>query len=157
MAEAYLPRGMYFEDFAVGQKIVTRGRTITEADVVGFAGLSGDFNPMHTDAEYSKGHLFEQRVAHGLLVLSVVSGLAYQLGIIDGTVLAFREVDEWKFSLPTFIGDTVRAELEIIELKPAARLGGGIVSLKVRVLNQADAVCQRGTWRMLVASRPAQG
>ncbi len=155
MSEEYRPRGLYFEDFQVGQKIVTRGRTVTEADIVRFAGISGDFNPMHTDAEYGKGHMFGQRVAHGLLVLSIASGLAYQLGIIDGTVLAFREIDEWKFSTPTFIGDTVRVELEVTELKPAERLGGGIVSLKARVLNQKNEVCQRGTWRMLIASRPA--
>ncbi|MCZ7544751.1 MAG: MaoC/PaaZ C-terminal domain-containing protein [Anaerolineae bacterium] len=155
MTEAYQPRGLYFEDFEIGQKIVTQGRTITEADVVNFAGVSGDFNPMHTNAEYMKGHMFGQRVAHGLLVLSVASGLAYQLGIIDGTVLAFREIDEWKFSTPTLIGDTVRVELEVTELKPAARLGGGVVSLKARIFNQKDEVCQRGTWKMLIASRPA--
>lgn len=154
MSQGYQPRGLYFEDFQIGQKIVTQGRTITEADIVNFAGLSGDFNPMHTNAEYMKGHMFGQRVAHGLLVMSIASGLAYQLGIIDGTVLAFREIDEWKFSLPTLIGDTVRAELEVTELKPAERLGGGLVSLKVRVLNQEDKVCQRGVWQMLVASRP---
>jgi acyl dehydratase len=111
---------------------------------------------MHTDAEYMRGHMFGQRVAHGLLVLSIAGGLAFQLGIVDGTVLAFREVDEWKFSLPTLIGDTVHAEMEVTELKPAARLGGGLVTLKTRVFNQKGEVCQRGNWTMLIASRPAE-
>jgi acyl dehydratase len=154
MSETYQPRGLYFEDFEIGQKIATRGRTITETDIVGFAGVSGDFNPMHTDREYMKTHLLEKRVAHGLLVLGIASGLAYQLGIIDGTVLAFREVDEWKFSLPVYINDTVRAEIEVTELKEQRRLGGGLVTMKVRVLNQDDKVVQRGLWKMIVMSRP---
>jgi 3-hydroxybutyryl-CoA dehydratase len=155
MGEGYQPRGMYFEDFEVGQKVVSRGRTITEADIVNYAGVSGDFNPMHTDAEYGAETMFGQRVAHGLLVLSVAVGLGYQLGFLDGTILAFRELD-CKFALPTLIGDTVHLEAEVAELKPMARLGGGKVTLEARVLNQDDKVCQRGKWKMLIASRPAE-
>ncbi|MFN2196995.1 MAG: MaoC/PaaZ C-terminal domain-containing protein, partial [Anaerolineales bacterium] len=101
------PRGKYFEEFEVGQRIVTAGRTVTEADVVTFAGLSGDFNQMHVDAEYSAKSMFGQRVAHGLLGLSIASGLAVQTGVLEGTILAFREITEWKFSRPIFLGDTI--------------------------------------------------
>ena len=101
----YQPKGLYFEDFEVGVKLRTAGRTITEADIVAFAGLSGDFNQIHTNAEYAAADTFGRRVAHGLLVQSIATGLAVQSGVIEGTVLAFRELDA-KFSLPVFIGDT---------------------------------------------------
>jgi acyl dehydratase len=154
MTGSFEPRGHYFEDFAVGQQVVTAGRTIAEADIVHFAGLSGDFNQIHTDAAYAAETMFGERIAHGLLVLSIATGLAVQTGFIEGTVLAFREV-EWKFSRPVLIGDTVHAELEIVELKALPRLGGGSVSMKVSVANQRGEVVQRGQWDMLVQSRLA--
>ena len=149
------PRGMYFEDFQIGQQIVTAGRTITEADIMAFAGLSGDFNQLHTDAEFAKATPFGQRIAHGLLVTSIASGLAAQTGILEGTTIAFREISEWKFSKPVFIGDTVRVVLEVVDLKPARRLGGGVVSIKVDVRNQRDETVMRGVWAVIMASRPA--
>ena len=151
----YQPRGMYFEDFALGQRIVTAGRTITEADIVTFAGLSGDFNQLHTDAEFAKNTPFGQRIAHGLLVTAVASGLAAQTGILEGTTIAFREIREWKFARPVFIGDTVHVVLEVTGLKPAPRLGGGVVDIKVSVRNQRDETVMRGVWAVIMASRPA--
>lgn len=151
----YQPRGRYFEEFEVGQTIVTAGRTITEGDIVRFAGLSGDFNQIHTDASYAEAGMFGERIAHGLLVLSIASGLAVQTGMIEGTVLAFREL-EWKFSRPVMIGDTVHAVIEVVETKALARLGGGNVTMKVSVLNQRDEVVHRGTWVMLVQSEAAE-
>lgn len=148
------PIGLYFEDFEVGMTLRTRGRTITEADIVNFATLTGDFNPMHTDAEYMKTHMMGQRVAHGMLTLSYAVGLIYQLGVIERTGLAFRSVD-MKFSLPVFIGDTVHAELAITELKEMKRLGGGTVVIEVKVVNQEGKAVQSGALTMLVASRPA--
>ncbi len=144
---------MYFEEFEAGQTITSVGRTITEADVVNFAALSGDWSQIHTNAEYAARHPFGQRVAHGLLGLSVASALVVRLGFIEDTVLAFREIGEWKFSLPTFIGDTIYVRSTVTETKPMRRLGGGLVSLKVEVLNQEDKVTQRGTWGVLVKSR----
>ncbi len=120
-------QGMYFEEFEVGQRITSPGRTITEADVVAFAGISGDFNSIHTDAEYAKDGAFGQRVAHGLLVISIVSGLAVRTGIMEGTVIAFREIKNWKFSQPVFIGDTIHIIMEVKEKKAMPRLGGGSV------------------------------
>ncbi len=148
----YEPRGLYFEDFAIGQKVVTAGRTVTEADIVTFAGLSGDFNQIHTDAAYSAEYDFGQRIAHGLLVQSIATGLAVRTGVIEGTVLAFRELSA-KFSLPTFIGDTVHAVIEITNKKALPRLGGGNVTMKYTVLNQDGKVVQRGDWIMLVKTR----
>ena len=148
----YKPRGLHFEEFEVGQKIGTAGRTITEADVVRFAGLTGDFNQIHTDAVYAADSIFERRVAHGMLVLSVATGLAVQTGFIEGTTLAFREVST-KFKTPVFFGDTVRVEIEITALKALARLGGGNVTMKYRVLNQHDETVMRGNWVMLIKAK----
>ncbi len=147
-------RGMFFEEFAVGQKVRSAGRTVTESDVVAFAGLSGDFNQIHTDAEYARSTPFGQRVAHGLCVMSIASGLAVQTGIMEGTVLAFREILEWKFSLPVFFGDTIAVELEVIETKSLPRLGGGAVTIILDVLNQAGKTVQKGRWSVLMLSRP---
>lgn len=154
-APSFEQRGLYFDQFELGHSVETVGRTVTEADVVNFAGLSGDYNQIHTDAAYAAGYLFGQRVAHGLLVLSIASGLAVRTGVIDGTVLAFREVVSWKFSKPVFLGDTVRARLVVIDKKAMSRLGGGAVTMKVTVLNQNDETVQRGEWIMLVASQPS--
>jgi 3-hydroxybutyryl-CoA dehydratase len=153
MAARYEPRGRYFEEFAEGQQVVTAGRTVTEGDIVRFAGLSGDFNQIHTDAAYAAEAMFGERIAHGLLVLAIATGLAVQTGIIEGTVLAFRELD-WKFSRPVLIGDTVRAEIEIVEAKALPRLGGGNVRMKVSVVNQRGEVVHRGHWDMLVQRKP---
>ena len=147
-------RGMYFEEFAVGQKVVTMSRTVTETDVVSFAGLTGDFNQIHTDAHYAASTPFGQRIAHGLCVMSIASGLATLTGIMEGTVLAFREVMEWKFSKPVFFGDTIHGELEIVETKGYPRLGGGAVIIKVDVKNHKGEVVQGGKWNVLMMSRP---
>jgi len=147
--------GLYFEEFDAGQTLTTPARTITETDVVAFAALSGDWNAIHTDAEFAREGMFGQRVAHGLLVLSIASGLATRAGFLEGTALAFREIGEWKFSLPVFFGDTVRVRCTVLETRPMRRLGGGMVTLKVEILNQRDEVTQRGTWGVLVKSRVA--
>lgn len=147
-------RGMYFEEFAVGQKITTAARTVTESDVITFAGLSGDFNQIHTDAEFSKTTPFKQRVAHGLLVVSIASGLAMRTGVLEGTVLAFREINSWKFSSPVFLGDTIYVVLDILETKALPRLGGGSVVIELTVKNQRGETPMKGTWTVLVTNKP---
>lgn len=149
-------QGMFFEEFEVGQKITSPGRTITEADVVTFAGLSGDSNAIHTDAEFAKGTAFGQRVAHGLLGVSIVSGLAMRTGIMEGTVIAFREIKDWKFSLPVFIGDTIHVILDVKEKKAMPRLGGGSILLSLDVRNQDDQTVMKGIWTVLVRSEAAE-
>ena len=146
--------GMYFEEFSVGKKIVTGNRTVTSDDIMKFAELTGDNNRIHTDAEFSKTTPFGQRVAHGLLGLSLASGLAWQTGILDGTVIAFREVTEWKFTKPIFINDQVHADLSITETKALPRIGGGSVVLEVELKNQKDEALMKGSWNILVLSKP---
>lgn len=144
-------RGRYFEEFEVGDTLETASRTITETDVVQFAGLSGDYNQLHTDAEYAANTMFGERVAHGLLGLSIVSGLSSRLGFGEGTVEAFTSL-EWKFRGPIKLGDTIRARLEVKRRKEMVRLGGGFVVLDVVVLNQDDETVQKGSWTLLVRS-----
>ena len=146
--------GLYFEQFETGMEIKTLARTVTEADIVRFAGLSGDFNRIHTDAEYAAGTPFGQRVAHGLLVAAIASGLAVQTRFLEDTILAFREIAQWKFSRPVYIGDTVHVALRVAEKKALPRLGGGSVNLDLYVKNQRGETVQQGRWVMLVQSAP---
>ena len=146
--------GLYYEEFQVGQRITTVGRTIAESDIMTFAGLSGDYNQLHTDAEYGRQSNFGQRIAHGLLGLSITSGLAMRTGILEGTVIAFREISGWKFTKPVFIGDTIHAELIVTETKPYPRLNGGSVTIDFDVRNQKDETVMKGTWTVIVASKP---
>jgi len=148
--------GRYFEEFVVGEKTITEKRTITEADIMEFARLSGDVNRIHTDPEFSKTTPFGKQIAHGLLGMSIASGLAWETGILDGTVIAFREVKEWKFVKPVFIGDTIYTELETIETKALPRIGGGSVTITLEVKNQNDEVCHRGTWVVLMMIKPKE-
>jgi acyl dehydratase len=145
---------MYFEEFQVGQRIVSAGRTVTESDIVSFAGLSGDFTAIHTDAEYSKTTPAGQRIAHGLLVLSIASGLAAQTGLLEGTVMVFREISEWKFIKPVVIGDTIHVEMEVTETKALPRIGGGSVAITLSVINQRGEATMKGVWSVLMMSRP---
>ncbi len=118
-----------------------------------FAGLSGDYNQLHTDAEFAKGTLYGGRIAHGLLGLSVASGLASRLGFAEGTAEAFTSL-EWKFRGPVKIGDTIRARLRVGRKKEMQRLRGGFVVFDVVLLNQDDETVQKGTWTILVKSAP---
>jgi len=146
--------GKYFDEFEVGMNFVSPGRTVTESDIVNFAGLSGDYTQIHTDVEFSKSTPVGQRVAHGLLGLSIASGLAVRTGVLEGTVIAFREINEWKFIKPIFIGDTVRVSLSVLETKELRRIGGGAVNIELRLLNQNDDTVMKGIWKVLVASKP---
>ena len=148
--------GKYFEEFVVGEKVVTEKHTMTEDDIMTFAKLSGDDNRIHTDPEFSKTTPFGQQIAHGLLGLSIASGLSWKTGLMDGTVIAFREVREWKFVKPLFIGDTFYNELETMEVKALPRIGGGSVTIKMEVKNQIDEVCHRGIWVVLIMSKPKE-
>ena len=149
-------RGLYFEEFEVGQKIVTVGRTVAEGDIFSFAGFSGDYNQMHTDAEFAKDTPFGQRVAHGLLGLSIASGLAMRTGVLEGTVIAFREINNWKFIAPVFIGDTIHVAMEVMETKALPRIGGGSVIITLDVKKQSGETVMKGNWTVLVLSKPQQ-
>ena len=149
------PRGLYFEEFTTGLTITSPGRTITEADVVGFAALTGDWTRLHTDAVYAAQKPFGQRIAHGMLGLSFASALAVRMGFLEETLLVFREISNWKFVLPIFLGDTIHVQAVVHETRAVPRLSGGLVILEIEVLNQNDKVVQRGSWSVLVKSRPS--
>lgn len=144
---------LYFEDLQIGMTMITKGRTITESDIVNFAGLSGDFNPLHTDAEYAAKTEFGQRIAHGALGLSIATGLANQLGFMEGTVIAFTALD-WKYRAPIFIGDTIHVEITVNQSKAVPTSGGGFVIFGVKVVKQDNTVTQEGKWTLVVRSRP---
>ncbi|MBI3913862.1 MAG: MaoC family dehydratase N-terminal domain-containing protein [Chloroflexi bacterium] len=143
---------MYFEEFTVGLEVITQGRTITETDIVNFAGISGDYNAIHTDAEFSKNTPFGERISHGLLGLSVATGLGMQLGFLDGTVIAFIGL-EWKFKNPIKIGDTIHMTAKVKQTKAMKAMGGGFVIFDARVLNQRNEVAQQGEWTLLMKSK----
>jgi len=144
-------RGLYFEEFAIGQEMESPARTVTEADIVLFAGLSGDYNQLHTDAEFAKRTPYGQRIAHGLLGLSIASGLAARAGFIEGTAQAFLGL-EWKFKGPILIGDTIRLKAKVAKLRPMPSMSGGMVVFAVSVSNQREQVVQHGEWNLLVIS-----
>jgi 3-hydroxybutyryl-CoA dehydratase len=148
-------RGRYFEEFDVGEEVISFGRTVTEADIVAFAALTGDWNPLHTDARYAAGTMFGQRIAHGLLGLSIASGLAVRLGFMEGTVEAFLGLD-WDFRAPIYIGDTIYMKAQVKEKKPIRRLGGGIITFYVEVVKQDGKVAQRGEWKVLIRSKSSE-
>lgn len=142
-------RGLLFDQLDLGRTFATRGRTITPADIDNFAALSGDFNPLHTDEQYAAGTVFRSRIAHGLLVQSVASGLAWQLGIFDGTIAALTEM-VIGFQNPVLPGDAVRLELTVAEKDPAPSSRRGWVRFTARVLNQRDEVVIQGSWTTLM-------
>jgi acyl dehydratase len=140
-----------FEDFAVGDEYESPGRTVTEADIVLFAGLSGDYNVLHTDAEHMKASIFGERIAHGLLGLTVQQGLLGR-GVpgYDGLRL---ETMRWKFKAPIKIGDTIRVRARISATRAAEGPGSGVVVIARQVLNQRDEVVQEGETEHLVERR----
>lgn len=152
MADLRPTQGLFFEEYTVGDAITSQGRTVTEGDIVSFAMLSGDWNPLHTDAEAARQTPYGERIAHGLLVLSMATGLAERLGFMNQTVIGFMGL-EWQFRAAVKIGDTIRVHATVSEMKPMPRLGGGYVTFKVQILNQEDKAAQRGTWTILVKSK----
>jgi acyl dehydratase len=146
----------FYEDYTLGDEFLTPARTVTEADVVLFAGLSGDYNRLHTDAEYSKGMLFGERIAHGLLGLAIVSGLGYRSGIDPDGALAFLGLT-WKFTGPIRFGDTIHAIFRIAALRETSKPDRAIVVEAIRVLNQRGEVVQEGEWTFLVKRRGPGG
>jgi len=144
---------LYFENVEVGTTFTTLRRTITEADIVNFAGVSGDFNPLHMDAEFARDSLFGQRVAHGVLVLGIATGLRQGIGLFDGTLMGLLELRTWRFLAPVFIGDTVRVETEIIELRATSKPDRGVMTQHISVLKQDDTIVQQGELVALLKRR----
>lgn len=144
--------GKYYEDFSIGDVYESPGRTITETDVMNYAGLSGDFNLIHTDAEYAKTTVYGKRVAHGLLGLSITSGLMTRLGIFEGTIIAFLGL-EWNFTGPIFFGDTIHFRMTIEHMRETSKPDRGIIKRKVEVINQDNKVVQEGIMTVMIKRR----
>ncbi|MSV43968.1 MAG: dehydratase [Actinobacteria bacterium] len=138
----------------LGTRWISQRRTITEADVSAFAGLSGDFNPLHVDDVYAAAGPFGRRVVHGLLVLAMATGLRQQMGVFYGVVKAFAEVKSWVFKRPVFIGDTITAVTTVIESRPTSKDTQGVVEQRVDVVNQDGEIVQTGVFVTLIATRP---
>ena len=148
--------GLFFEEFNDGDEFVTPRRTITEADIVMFAGLSGDYNPLHTDEVFAGETMFKRRIAHGMLVLSISTGLGARLGIVDGTAMAFLGIEDWKFKGPVFIGDTVHVKQIVDSKRETSKPDRGIVRFRSQIINQAGDVVQEGIRTLMVRRRPQQ-
>jgi acyl dehydratase len=144
---------VYFEDIQVGEEYASPGRTVTEADVVIFAGLSGDYNVLHTDAEYMKASLFGERIAHGLLGLSIQQGLLER--VVTAQVTGPLAAVKWKFKGPIRIGDTIHVEARVAGKRDGEPAGWGVVTVARRVVNQRGEVVQEGETDHLVGRRPA--
>ena len=144
--------GKHFEDFEIGEEALTAGRTITEADIVNFASLTGDWNEIHTNKELAEHSLFGQRIAHGALVFSVATGLSVRLGQTADTVIAFYGLDRLRFVKPTFIGDTIRVRQKI-ESKSERDDKSGIVTILNEVVNQREEVVVSYTAKVLIKRR----
>lgn len=158
MSHAVLsPEPFYFENLNVGDVFDSPTRTITEADVVNFACLSADFNRLHVDAEYAKGSPFGQRIAHGLLVLAVMSGLVTRMLLnqhLEPSLLGLLDI-QCRFPKPTFIGDTVSVRVEVAEKTETSRPDRGVVAFKREVINQRGEVVVTGVWKLLVRRHAA--
>lgn len=144
--------GLTFEQFETGRRYETPGRTIAEADLVAFAGLSGDFNPLHVDEVFASRSRYGGRIAHGPMLIGMAFGLASRLDLVDGTAIALLAV-EWSFSAPVRIGDTVRARIVVRDKQPTRAPDRGLVVLAFELVNQEDAVVQTGLAKLLVRRR----
>lgn len=141
----------YFEDFQIGMIFDSPARTITETDVVIFAGLSGDYNAIHTDEEFCKSTQFGRRVAHGLLGVSIITGLMSRTGVFEGTAIALLGINNWKFLKPIFIGDTVFVRYTITEKRVSnSNPITGIVNRSYELINQKGEVVQKGEMPVLI-------
>jgi acyl dehydratase len=146
---------LYFEDMPVEASWVSPRRTITEADVVAFAGVSGDFNPLHVDQVFAEKLTYGARIAHGNLVLAVASGLRQQMPIFRGSLRALLEYRSWKFQAPVFFGDTIIVVTTVIEARETKRPDQGVVIQRVDVVNQDNETVQTGELVSLVARKEA--
>ncbi|WP_027718366.1 MaoC/PaaZ C-terminal domain-containing protein [Desulfovirgula thermocuniculi] len=126
----------YFEDFQVGEEFVTKGRTVTDADLVNFAGLSGNFNPIHVDEHFAARTPFKRRVAHGLLTLSVLLGLWDRLGLVEDTVVAHVAMTDVRFVRPVFVGDSLYARIRVLEKQDTGKPDRGVLVLEAKAFNQ---------------------
>ncbi len=141
--------GRLFDEFSVGQRFETPSRTITEADIGTFAGLTGDYNPVHTDEVFAAATGFGGRIAHGPMGIGIAFGLASRLDLIDGTVVALLGVT-WDFKAPMRPGSTIRALIEVVETRNVSNPAHGLLGLSIALVDEAGKPLQEGSARLLM-------
>jgi 3-hydroxybutyryl-CoA dehydratase len=144
---------LFFDDVEIGQEWESQGRTLTETDIVNFAGLSGDFNPIHVDHQFAKTTPFRRPIAHGLLGITLCSGLG--LHSPPMRTMAFMSIREWNFREPIFIGDTIRARTKVLSKEPRSRGRRGVIAWQRQLVNQEGRVVQEGITVTMVEGRAA--
>jgi len=148
---SFTSQHLFFDDLEVGQEWESLGRTVTEADIVNFAGLSGDFNPIHVDHEFAKTTPFRKPIAHGMLVFSIGSGLTVQTPMVR--TVAVVGIKEWYFRAPVFIGDTIKVRTKVVEKEVRGRGRRGNVTWQRQFFNQDGKVVQEGITITVVEGR----
>jgi len=146
--------GLYWEDWEIGKEYVSASRTITEADIVHFAGISGDYNPLHIDEEYCKKTIFGTRIAHGPLVYSIAAGLLFQLHLYDDTLIAFLGFDSLKFTKHVIAGDTITAKISVLEKRETSKTDRGVMKRSLKVYNQNNEMVQDAVQAFLLKRKP---
>lgn len=143
----------YLEDFAAEQRFISGGRTITEADLTFFSMISGDWNPIHCDAEFAKKTRYGERVVHGVLGIAISTGMLHELGIFEKSVIAMLGFRNWNFLAPLFVGDTIHLQLTIMAVEPGKSGRSGKLGRKFELINQNGVVVQEGESDVLVLTK----
>ena len=147
--------GLYWEEWEVGKSFETAARTVTETDVVNFAGISGDYNPLHINEEYCKKTQFGTRIAHGPLVYAIAAGLLFQLHLYDDTLIAFLGFESLKFTKPVKIGDTIYVKVTVTEVTETSKPDRGVMKRQLQVMNQHGEIVQDAIQAFLMKRKPA--
>ncbi len=148
-------RGLYWEEWDIGAEFESPARTVTEADIVMFAGLSGDYNPLHINEEHCKQTQFGTRIAHGPLVYAIAAGLLFQLHLYDDTLIAFLGFENLRFTKPVKPGDTIHARIKVLDKRETSRSDRGVMRRELHVLNQRGEVVQESVQAFLLKRKPA--
>lgn len=145
--------GKHFDELELGDEFITVSRSVTEADIVNFCGVSGDFNQLHSDIEFARNSPFGQRIAHGMCGLAIASGCLNRSGLIEGTTVAFKAIREWHFKRPIYIGDTIYVNVRVKEKTDTGKSDRGLISFWLTVINQRDEVVMEGQWDVLMTRK----
>lgn len=148
------PRGRYYEDFEVGDELISPARTVTNTDIVNFACLSGDFNEVHTNFEYCKTTQFGEPIAHGPLVYAIMGGLQYASGVNDGTLIALLQIDQWRMIDAVKHGDTIRLFSTVLEKTETSKPDRGIITFRRQCIKQDGKVAQEMIAKLLYRRKP---
>ena len=147
-------KGLYWEEWEIGAENETSARTVTEADIVIYAGLSGDYNPLHIDEEYCKKTQFGGRIAHGPLVYGIAAGLLFQLHLYDDTMIALLGFEDLRFTKPVKPGDTIHVRVKVLEKRETSRPDRGVMKRRLQVFNQRGEVVQESIQNILLKRKP---